>query len=305
MQQQLSELVITRVETDADIEAMLTVWSLVTPDAPSSPETVRFNLETNPRLVYLIARLGDEAVARAFLEPWAEFAWGDVAVVPEHRRHGIGSALLAEISMLAIESGKDSIQGEARESDAEARAFLERRGFVQVGAEKALVLELDDLDTPTAAPPDGVRIVSRVEEPDRLDEMYAVAIQGSEDIPGESGVQSFGQWRTHEIDKPNRRPELCFLALAGDEVVGYAALQAFGEKAFHGLTVTRRDWRQRGVATALKCAEIAAAKEAGFERLFTESEERNEPMRRLNEKLGFVPAPDWSMVVMRGPVLTK
>jgi hypothetical protein len=36
--------------------------------------------------------------------------------------------------------------------------------------------------------------------------------------------------------------------------------------------------------------------------LLTESEERNEPMHRLNEKLGYVPAPEWSMVVMRGPV---
>jgi len=143
-----------------------------------------------------------------------------------------------------------------------------------------------------------------VEEPDRLQEMYAVSVQADEDIPGATGVQTFEGWRAREIDKPDRRPELCFLALAGDEVVGYAALQARGEKAFHGLTATRRDWRRRGVATALKCAEIAAAKEAGFRRLLTESEERNEPMRRLNEKLGFVPAPEWSMVVMRGPALT-
>jgi hypothetical protein len=34
----------------------------------------------------------------------------------------------------------------------------------------------------------------------------------------------------------------------------------------------------------------------------TESEERNEPMRRLNEKLGFVPSPELSVVVMRGSV---
>jgi RimJ/RimL family protein N-acetyltransferase len=108
--------------------------------------------------------------------------------------------------------------------------------------------------------------------------------------------------RAAEIEKPSRRPELCFIALAGDEVVGYAALHVFGEEAFHGLTATRRDWRRRGVAAALKRAEIAAAKRAGFRRPLTESEERNEPMRRLNEKLGFVPAPELSTLVMRGPV---
>jgi len=52
-------------------------------------------------------------------------------------------------------------------------------------------------------------------------------------------------------------------------VVGYAALQVFGDEAHHGLTATRRDWRRRGVATALKRAEIAAAKRAGFRRLVT------------------------------------
>ena len=147
-----------------------------------------------------------------------------------------------------------------------------------------------------------MRIVTRVDEPDLLDEMYAVGVQADEDIPGSEGVQTFEQWRAHEIDRPTRRPELCFIALAGDEVVGYAALQVFGDEAHHGLTATRRDWRRRGVASALKRAEIAAAKRAGFRRLLTESEERNEPMRRLNEKLGYVPAPEWSMVVMQGPV---
>jgi RimJ/RimL family protein N-acetyltransferase len=55
-------------------------------------------------------------------------------------------------------------------------------------------------------------------------------------------------------------------------------------------------------ATTLKRAEITAARREGFSRLITDSEERNEPMRRLNEKLGFVPAPELSTIVMRGPV---
>jgi len=189
-----------------------------------------------------------------------------------------------------------------QESDAESRAFFEHRGFVPVGGEKAVVLELEGIEPPEVAPPEGVRIVTRGEEPDRLAEMYALATQADEDIPGSAGVQSYERWRAMDIDRPNCLPELCFLALAGDQVIGYAFLQASGERAFHGLTVTRRDWRRRGVATALKRAEIAAARRAGFKHLLTESEERNEPMRRLNEKLGFVPAPDWSTVVMRGPL---
>jgi RimJ/RimL family protein N-acetyltransferase len=57
------------------------------------------------------------------------------------------------------------------------------------------------------------------------------------------------------------------------------------------------------VATALKRAQIALAKDRGFERLVTESEERNEPMRNLNRKLGYRPEPSLSTVVLRGPLV--
>ena len=299
---ELSQLAIAPVETDADLEAMIHVRRLVTPEARPTVENLRFNLDSKEELVYVLARLAGEPVACAFIESYPEFAGGDVAVVPEQRRRGIGSAVFAEISTVARAFGKDAIQGEVKESDEESRAYLEHRGFVQVGAEKAVVLDLDAIETPGVEPPDGVRIVSRAEEPDLLEGMYAVGVQADEDIPGSEEVQSFEQWRAREIDKPSRRPELCFVALAGDEVVGYAALQIFGDQAHHGLTATRRDWRRRGVASALKRAEIAAAKRAGFRQLITESEERNEPMRRLNEKLGFRPEPSLSTVVLRGPL---
>ena len=295
-------LAIAPVRADADLEAMIHVQALVRPDWQPKLENLRHHFDSNPELTYLVGRLGDEPVACGFVEPWGSLSQGDVAVVPARRRGGIGSALFAEISARARSLGRTEIQGEVQESDAESRGFFERRGFAPVGGEKALVLELEAIDPPDVDPPEGVRIVTRADEPDRLDEMYALATQADEDIPGSAGAQSYERWRAMDIDRPNALPELCFLALAGEDVVGYAFLQDSGERAFHGLTVTRRDWRRRGVATALKRAEIAAAKQRGFKRLLTESEERNEPMRKLNEKLGFVPAPEWSMVVIRGPV---
>ncbi len=242
-------LEIATVRTDADLEDMIRVQALVRPDWRPKLENLRHNLESNPDLSYFVGRVGEEPVACGFVEPWADFSQGDLAVVPARRRRGIGSALFAEISVRARGFGKTEIQGEVQESDAESRAFFERRGFVQTGGEKAVVLELDGIEPSEVEPPKGVRIVSRAEEPDRLDEMYALAVQADEDIPGSAGRQSYERWRA-----------------------------------------------------MLKRAEIAAAKRAGFKRLLTESEERNEPMRRLNEKLGFVPAPEWSTVVMRGPL---
>ena len=298
---ELAELAITPAESDADLEAMIHVRGLVTPEAGPTVEGLRFNLDTNDQLTYVVGRIGSEPVACGFVEAKESLALCDIAVVPDARRRGVGSALLASFSDRARALGKGTLQGEVKESDAGSRAFLERRGFVPVGAEKAVVLDLTAIEPPAVGPPAGVRIVARAKVPDRLHDMYAVAVQADEDIPGSVGVQTFEQWRAMEIDKPSRRPELCFIALAGDEVVGYAALHVFRDEVFHGLTATRRDWRRRGVATALKRAEIAAAKREGFHRLITESEERNEPMRRLNDKLGFVPAPELSTIVMRGP----
>ena len=73
-------------------------------------------------------------------------------------------------------------------------------------------------------------------------------------------------------------------------------------EAHHSLTGVKRAWRRRGLATALKRALIAAAADHGIEHLTTGSEERNTPMRRLNEKLGYRPDPARSTVVMRGPL---
>jgi RimJ/RimL family protein N-acetyltransferase len=54
------------------------------------------------------------------------------------------------------------------------------------------------------------------------------------------------------------------------------------------------------VATAIKRAQIEAAKSAGLTSLTTFSEKRNIPMRTLNEKLGYRPLPD--QVRLRGPL---
>ena len=299
---ELTGLALAPAETDADLEAMMAVRKEVTPEARPTVENLRFNLDSKPDLTYVVGRVDDEPVACGFVEPWQTFAWGDIAVVPERRRRGIGSLILADLSERARALGKDQIQFEVKQIDEESRTFLERRGFECVGGEEAVVLDLDGIEAPAVDPPPGVGIVSRVEEPDLLEGMYAIGVQADEDIPGSDGVMTFEQWKASEIDKPSRRPELCFIALTGGEVIGYAALMVFGDEAHHGLTATRRDWRRRGVASALKRAEIAAAKNAGFKRLTTESEERNEPMRKLNEKLGFVPAPELSVLTLRGPL---
>jgi mycothiol synthase len=301
---ELARLAIAPAATDSDLEQMIAVRKVVTPEARPTVENLRHNLETTEGLTYLVARIEEDPVACGFVEPsGGSHGDADIAVVPTLRRRGIGSAMLADVSDRARSLAKDELQFEVRESDHESLSFLERRGYEQVGAEKAVSLDLDAVQPRPVEPPPGVRIVSRAEEPNLLRGMYKVCVEAEADIPGNVGVRSFAEWRAHEIDKPSRRSELTFAALVDGEVVGYAGLQAFGDQAHHGLTAVKRSWRRRGVGTALKHAEIAAAKRAGFRLLVTGSEERNLPMRRLNERLGFRPAPELSTLVMRGPLV--
>jgi mycothiol synthase len=300
---ELLELAIVPAETDVDLEAMIAVRNIVKPRARPNVANLRHALESSTEgLTFIVARLGDEPVASGFVEsPAADFAWADIAVVPERRGMGIGSAVLGYVSERARGLGKDVLQIQVVKSDERSRSFLERRGFRRVGGEEAVSLRLD-APQPPSVPPDGIRIFSRRERPEVVEAMYEVYVECDQDVPGSTGPLTLEGWRALDIDRPSRSPDLSFVAFDGDEVVGYVVADLFGDEGHHGFTAVKRAWRRRGVATALKRAQIAAARELGLKLLVTGSEERNLPMRTLNAKLGYQPDPELSVVVLRGPV---
>ncbi len=133
--------------------------------------------------------------------------------------------------------------------------------------------------------------------PDAAEGMYEVAREAEPDIPGGAPVRPYDSWRAAELERPSLEPELTFIALAGDEVVGYAILDSLRGEPWHRLTAVKRAWRGRGIATALKRSQIQAAQKKGFARLVTTNEERNHPMRSINRALGYRPEPSLSDVL--------
>ena len=234
-------------------------------------------------------------------------ARGEIRVVGEERRRGVGSALLGELSRWARALGYGELMGPVKEVDRASLAWTERRGFVEVGRNSLLVLDLRAIEAPTVTPPEGVEIVTWAERPGVEEAMYEVARETYPDVPGEEDaeVAPFEEWLSMDMQGVGDRPEATFLALADGEVVAYAKLAlslARPTVAMHDMTGVRRAWRGRGIAGALKAAEIAWAKEQGYERLETQNEERNEPIRRLNERYGYVVEP--GSVTVRGPLST-
>jgi GNAT superfamily N-acetyltransferase len=228
-----------------------------------------------------------------------------ISVFAEQRGRGLGSALLAAVGSWARERGYEELMASVAEDDGASFAWAERRGFREVGRNSLLVFDLDGVEAPEVDPPEGIEIASWADRPNVARGMYEVAREAYPDVPGEDDDEMalFEDWLSVDMQGSGDRPEATFVALAGDEVVGYAKFSlgdARPNVAFHDMTGVKRVWRGRGIAAALKRAEIAWAKENGFTRLETFNEERNEPIRRLNERHGYRLEP--GEIVVRGPI---
>jgi GNAT superfamily N-acetyltransferase len=228
-----------------------------------------------------------------------------ITVLPGQRRRGVGSGLYRAISSWCVGQGIDTLEGEAEADDAESVGFAERRGFTPIERTGRMVLDLADVEPLAVDPPPGLEIVTWADRPDAARGMYEVASEGYVDIPGneDDAMEPFEDWLAHDMRGPGDRPEATFVALAGDEVVGYAKLFLTAARpsiAVHDMTAVRRSWRGKGIAGALKRAQIDWARRSGYAQLTTGNELRNEPIRRLNRSLGYREAP--GRVLMRGPL---
>jgi GNAT superfamily N-acetyltransferase len=206
---------------------------------------------------------------------------------------------------VTCERGIEIMVAVVADNDPESLAFAQRRGFVEERREKGVALDLTAIEAPAVVPPEGVEIVSWAERPELARGIDEVSVEASPDVPGyeDEEHEAFEDWLEHDMSGPSDPPEATFVALAGDEVVGYAKFSFTTVRpthAYHDLTAVKRAWRGRGVARAMKAAQIAWAKGNGYEELRTQNDERNEPIRRLNAEFGYAPA--IGRILLRGPL---
>jgi GNAT superfamily N-acetyltransferase len=293
-------------------EDELARWVAVVKAATNEADTAEGYLDWKRQAretVWLLASEGKDDLGAAIgIGGWHSpegVARGEVAVLREARGSGVGSALLDSLSSWARELGYTDLMGPVKETDDVSLAWAARRGFAEIGRNSLLALDLTRTARPTVDAPDGIEIASWAERPGVEAGMYAVAREAYPDVPGEEDAKlaSFEEWLAMDMQGAGDRPEATFVALAGDEVVAYAKLSlslARPTVAMHDMTGVKRAWRGRGIAGALKAAEIAWALANDYERLETQNEERNEPIRRLNERYGYVVEP--GSVTVRGPI---
>ncbi len=274
------------VETDGDLEAWIAVRRRVLPDEPAATMEQMRALEAPDRLL-LLAERGRE-LAGSGLAARSDTGGGFVAprVLPEHRRLGVGTALLDPLLEHVRAHGFEAAVALAE--DEASVAFAHRHGFVEVDRQVEQVRDVSP-DEPPPAPYEGLAFVAVEERPELLERSFGVAEQGYADLALASGSMrvTLAEWLRDEATLPGGS----IVALDGERVVGYAGLLSWNDddtRAENGLTTVDREWRRRGLATALKRHQIAWASAHGIRELVTWTQTGNEGMRTVNEALGYV-----------------
>jgi mycothiol synthase len=260
------------VDSDSDLARCVEICNAVEPDSPVTLE----QLQAASAGTFLLHGRGGYAFVGRSSVPRSAFAM--VRVHPDARGRGIGSALLERARGRAREVHCESLWGRVR--DPGSLSFAATRGFEEVTREVTVLREV--------RPGDGRRAAGIAELRDEhLREVYELCAESVPEIhlplPGE--VPPYEQWLAHEL----RDSVVAFVALDGGGVTGYARLHRCGlsHRLEHGLTAVRRSHRRRGIATALKEAQIAWAADHGYTELASGMVEGNAPMRTLNERLGY------------------
>jgi len=244
----------------------------------------------------------------AILPSRPDVASASITVLAPHRGHGAGTALYRDISSWCAAQGILAIEAPIEEADTASLEYARRRGFSEIERYGRMVLELDAVEVPTDPPPAGIEIVSWAARPELARGIYEVALEAYPDMPGNEAdeMEPYEDWLAHDMQGSGDRPEATFVALAGDQVVGFAKFSLTAAQpadAHHDTTGVKRAWRGRGIARALKHAQIAWAKQQGYERLVTGNEMRNEPIRRLNARLGY--REESGRLMLRGPLFVR
>lgn len=101
---------------------------------------------------------------------------------------------------------------------------------------------------------------------------------------------------------PDYIPDGLIIALnPGGEFVGLSSLRrdSLSSPLETGLTGVHRDFRGRGIATAVKVRALAVARRLGATEIGTGGGGRDSPMKRLNRKLGFRVGPEWITLISK------
>jgi mycothiol synthase len=210
--------------------------------------------------------------------------------------HEVDDERWREASAAARALGKTGLEVWTTDKSPDVVSFLEEHGYEQV--RRYAISELDVAAAPDPGPP-AFPLTTFAARPDLAPMLFAIARDAYPDQPGrsEQRIESLEAWRVWGLDP--HPPEVYFIALEDERVLGYGFIELDDDTWKHGFTAIARADRGRGVAGAIKRGQIAWAKEHGVRTLRTANELRLEGMLAFNRRLGYRTL--YTEIVLRGP----
>jgi GNAT superfamily N-acetyltransferase len=301
-------------QTEADYQALVDLEKAIWPENhPSVAEWQHYDSTIEPRYFWERWMIDGDDGLIAYgncSETWWSYRPGkyrvDVWVHPDFERQGLGTKIYDHLmERLAARDLKPNwLTSNARDTKPQAIRFLEKRDYQAVMRWVSSELQLTNVN-PAAYEPlfqkleqTGIQ-VKTVAELSQTDanwqrKIYDLDWACAQDEPQPDALtqEPLEKYVKQYFEGPSFWPEGWFIAVANDEhYVGLTALEKNDdepEKLGSGFTGVLRDYRRRGVATALKVRAIQLAQTVGAASIKTGNEENN-PMYQLNLSLGFEP----------------
>jgi len=219
---------------DFELDDLLTDWSMPGFDLALDAVVV----EEDGRLVAYAAFIRNDYV--------------DVYVHPERRNRGLGTRLLGWSELRGRERTPPDEEirlGQVVTSTHEgARILLESRGYAPVRTYWRMSMPLEERPPPPAWP-EG--IVVRTFDQERDTRAVYALIQDAFGDNERHTAESFEEWQAFMIDREAFEPGLWFIAESKGEIVGCVLCPNYEDEGWIRQLAVSRDWRRRGLGTAL------------------------------------------------------
>ncbi|WP_406073019.1 GNAT family N-acetyltransferase [Micromonospora sp. NBC_01638] len=220
--------------------------------------------------------------------------FGDIGLLhvhPEHRRRGIGTALLMTATGHLAPLGIRRLRAFAQP---EALPFARRHGF-----EPSRELRYSALDLSPApvlpAPPPGVRLRPIADLDPHL--LYVADVASAADEPGDVPVDavSYETWQYDVWDNLGLDKAASTAAEIDGALAAFSLVKRDGDRMWSDYTGTVPAHRGRGLARLAKSVALHRAAADGVRVAYTSNDEENAAMLAINARLGYRPvASQWS-----------
>lgn len=220
-----------------------------------------------------------------------------VTVDPPRQRQGIGSALFERLLPFARDHGTE-LAALISEQDAAGIVFAHHHGFAERYRIFESSLDVAAFDpSPYAGLParlraEGVHLTTLAAEdsPEARRAVHDLWRRLFDDVPSPDALRTppFESWTRGMLEGPSANLESFALAKATHRFVGLAYMSTPpGRPAYNLFTGVERDYREKGLALALKMQTILYARAHGIKEIRTNNNTTNAPMLAVNERLGY------------------